>query len=186
MERCNEIRVPSEEAVQLVEYCIQNGYKISTAESCTGGLIAAGIVDVPGASNVFEEGYVTYADRVKQKLLHVSVTTIQKYTVVSAQVAEEMALGTAQASGADISVTTTGYAERVFERACGLIDATTGYAGPEDGEDGTPAGTVYIGTCFRGCVESRKYCFDGDRGQVRLQAAREAMKFALERMKQIE
>lgn len=56
MERCNEIRVPSEEAVQLVEYCIQNGYKISTAESCTGGLIAAGIVDVPGASNVFEEG----------------------------------------------------------------------------------------------------------------------------------
>ena len=99
---------------------------------------------------------------------HVSVTTIQKYTVVSAQVAEEMALGTAQASGADISVT------------------TTGYAGPEDGEDGTPAGTVYIGTCFRGCVESRKYCFDGDRGQVRLQAAREAMKFALERMKQIE
>lgn len=47
MERCNEIRVPSEEAVQLVEYCIQNGYKISTAESCTGGLIAAGIVDVP-------------------------------------------------------------------------------------------------------------------------------------------
>ena len=150
MERCNEIRVPSEEAVQLVEYCIQNGYKISTAESCTGGLIAAGIVDVPGASNVFEEGYVTYADRVKQKLLHVSVTTIQKYTVVSAQVAEEMALGTAQASGADISVT------------------TTGYAGPEDGE------------------ESRKYCFDGDRGQVRLQAAREAMKFALERMKQIE
>ena len=55
MERCNEIRVPSEEAVQLVEYCIQNGYKISTAESCTGGLIAAGIVDVPGASNVFEE-----------------------------------------------------------------------------------------------------------------------------------
>ena len=52
MERCNEIRVPSEEAVQLVEYCIQNGYKISTAESCTGGLIAAGIVDVPGASNV--------------------------------------------------------------------------------------------------------------------------------------
>lgn len=91
----NEIRVPSEEAVQLVEYCIQNGYKISTAESCTGGLIAAGIVDVPGASNVFEEGYVTYADRVKQKLLHVSVTTIQKYTVVSAQVAEEMALGTA-------------------------------------------------------------------------------------------
>ena len=67
MERCNEIRVPSEEAVQLVEYCIQNGYKISTAESCTGGLIAAGIVDVPGASNVFEEGYVTYADRVKQK-----------------------------------------------------------------------------------------------------------------------
>ena len=162
MERCNEIRVPSEEAVQLVEYCIQNGYKISTAESCTGGLIAAGIVDVPGASNVFEEGYVTYADRVKQKLLHVSVTTIQKYTVVSAQVAEEMALGTAQASGADISVT------------------TTGYAGPEDGEDGTPAGTVYIGTCFRGCAESRKYCFDGDRGQVRLQAAREAMKFALE------
>ena len=110
MERCNEIRVPSEEAVQLVEYCIQNGYKISTAESCTGGLIAAGIVDVPGASNVFEEGYVTYADRVKQKLLHVSVTTIQKYTVVSAQVAEEMALGTSQASGADISVTTTGYA----------------------------------------------------------------------------
>lgn len=108
----------SEEAVQLVEYCIQNGYKISTARSCTGGLIAAGIVDVPGAQMSLKKDMLTYADRVKQKLLHVSVTTIQKYTVVSAQVAEEMALGTAQASGADISVT------------------TTGYAGPEDGEDG--------------------------------------------------
>lgn len=168
MEICNEGRAPSETAVSLVNHLAEKGYHISTAESCTGGLIAAGIVDVSGASNVFEEGYITYANRIKEKLLGVHAETIATYTVVSAQVAEEMASGMAEAAGVELAL------------------SVTGYAGPDDGEDGTPAGTVYIGVCFHGEPVSRRYQFHGDRGQVRMQAAEAAYSFALERMKQVE
>ncbi len=155
METCKE---------RLVALLQVKGFHISTAESCTGGLIAAAIVDVSGASNVFEEGYVTYSNRVKEKLLGVLPETIAAYTVVSAEVAKEMALGTWKETGSELTV------------------SVTGCAGPGDAEDGTKAGTVYIGTCFQGKAKARGFVFDGGRAQVRAQSVEEALKFALERI----
>ena len=151
-------------AERLVNKLKEMGLQISTAESCTGGLVASGIVDVEGASLVFQEGYVTYSNRVKEKLLAVSPQTIAEYTVVSREVAEEMVLGVRQKTGADIAI------------------SVTGYAGPEPGEDGTPAGTVYIGTWYAGKGMAEKFLFQGDRRQVREQAAGEAYRLALKRI----
>ncbi|HBI59798.1 MAG TPA: damage-inducible protein CinA [Lachnospiraceae bacterium] len=155
METCSE---------RLVRELKEKGFHISTAESCTGGLVAAAIVDVPGASDVFEEGYVTYSNRVKEKLLGVCPETIEMYTVVSGQVAEQMASGTQEKTGSELTV------------------SVTGYAGPLDAADGTKAGTVYIGTCFQGESHAKGFLFEGDRKQIRMQAAEEAVRFALERI----
>lgn len=152
-------------AVRLVEELKKQKCHVSTAESCTGGMIASGIVDVSGASTVFEEGYVTYSDRIKEKILSVRQDTLDRYTAVSSQVAAEMAVGLQEQSGTELTI------------------SVTGYAGPEDGEDGTPAGTVYIGTCFGGETEVRHYLFQGDRSSCRRQAAWKALEFALERIK---
>lgn len=149
---------------ELVTLLREKKLHIATAESCTGGMIASMIVDVSGASNVFEEGYVTYSNPVKEKLLQVKAETIEKYTVVSEPVAKEMAEGVRNATGADITI------------------SVTGYAGPEDGSDGTKAGTVYIGTYYKNTTEARKYRFLGNRKEVRMQAARKAMEFATERI----
>lgn len=151
-------------AEKLVEKLKEMGLQISTAESCTGGLVASGIVDVEGASLVFQEGYVTYSNRVKEKLLAVSPQTIGEHTVVSGEVAEEMALGVRQRTGADLTI------------------SVTGYAGPEPGDDGTPAGTVYIGTWYAGKGKAQKFSFQGDRRQVREQATEEAYRLALKRI----
>lgn len=155
-------------AERLVTELQQQGLHVSTAESCTGGMIAAGIVDVAGASNVFEEGYVTYSNRVKQKVLGVRQETLDEYTVVSHQTAAEMAVGAQEKSGADLTI------------------SVTGYAGPGAGEDGTPAGTIYIGTWYAGQVQTRQYQFLGDRGSCRRQAVIAALEFALERIRYCE
>lgn len=149
---------------RLVGLLQQKKYHVSTAESCTGGLIAAKIVDISGASDVFEEGYITYSNRVKEKLLGVSEETIAEYTVVSSEVAKEMAAGTQKVTGSELTI------------------SVTGYAGPGDAEDGTKAGTVYVGTCYKGRLEARGFLFEGDRRQVREQAAEEAIRFGLERI----
>lgn len=153
-------------AEQVVNILKEKKIHISTAESCTGGMIAASIVDISGASDVFEEGYVTYSNRVKSKLLDVKEETIEKYTVVSSEVAKEMASGVAKASGAEITV------------------SVTGYAGPYDADDGTPAGTVYIGTFYRGISDAKHYKFDGDRQAVRKQAVIQAFDDVLERLRE--
>lgn len=155
-------------AQNLLDVLKQQKLHISMAESCTGGMMASTLVDLSGASDVFEEGYVTYSNRVKQKLLGVKSETLEQYTVVSSQVAAEMAEGVHNRTGAD------------------LIIAVTGYAGPDDGEDGTPAGTVYIGTWYAGDTQSRHYHFEGDRNSCRRQAVETAYTFALERIRQSE
>lgn len=153
-------------ARMLLDALKRQGLHISMAESCTGGMIASTLVDLSGASDVFEEGYVTYSDRVKQKLLGVRQETLDRYTVVSSQTAAEMAEGVHNRTEADLTL------------------SVTGYAGPEDGEDGTPAGTVYIGTWYRGEIQTRHYRFDGDRNSCRRQAVQAAVTFALERIEQ--
>lgn len=159
METCSE---------RLVQKLKEKGFHVSTAESCTGGMIAAAIVDVPGASDVFEEGYITYSNRVKEKILGVLPETIEAYTVVSSQVAEQMASGVQAKTGSELAI------------------SVTGYAGPLDAEDGTKAGTVYIGTCYQGKVCAKGFLFEGDRKQIRTQAAGEALRFALERITESE
>lgn len=151
-------------AEKFVNTLKEKGLQVATAESCTGGMIAAGIVDVEGASLVFQEGYVTYSNRVKEKLLGVSPQTIAEHTVVSAEVAEEMAIGVQERTGAGITI------------------SVTGYAGPEPAGDGTPAGTVYIGVWYREKSVAQKFLFPGDRKQVRESAVQEAFHMALKRI----
>ncbi len=153
------------DAKELVELLTEKKMTVTAAESCTGGLIAATIVDVPGASNVLRESYVTYAVSSKEKLLGVSPGTVAVHTVVSAEVAEEMAKGAAKSAGADLAI------------------SVTGYAGPDGGEDGTPAGTVFIGVVLLGQIRVCRYRFEGDRRSVREQAAKAAISMALEGVK---
>ena len=114
-----------EEAV--VELLKNNNLKVAAAESCTGGLISKRIVDIPGASGVFDCGIISYANDIKQKVLGVSADDLQKYGAVSEQVAAQMAQGALRISGADIAV------------------SVTGIAGPDNEGTHKPAGLVYIG-----------------------------------------
>ena len=105
---------------------------VTFAESCTGGLMAKSITDVPGASSVFPGSAVTYSNGVKMKLVNVSEKTIRDHTEVSYECAEEMAAGAREFFGTDIAV------------------SATGYAGPGGGTEKEPVGTVYVGVCVRG------------------------------------
>lgn len=120
------IDAPSMEKV-LVDKLHESGLKLSAAESCTGGLIAKRITDIPGCSDVFLGGCVTYTNEVKQRLLGVSALTLEEYGAVSEQSATEMARGVRERTGSDIGI------------------SATGIAGPGGGSDKTPVGTVYLG-----------------------------------------
>ena len=151
---------------ELVDVLKKNKLIITTAESCTGGMIASRIVNVPGASAVFKQGYITYCDEAKINMLHVRKETIEEYYAVSAQTAKEMASGGARAADADVCI------------------AVTGVAGP-DKEDGKPVGLVYIGLYICGKTYVNEYNFDGDRMQIRNQACQNALIMALESIKKI-
>ena len=110
----------------VVHLLQQKGLHAATAESCTGGLVAEKITNVPGSSEVFGYGFVTYAEAAKAKLLGVAPTLIEQYNVVSGPVAVAMAYGALQASGADLAV------------------GITGIAGPGGALPGKPVGTVYL------------------------------------------
>lgn len=112
--------------------------KVATAESCTGGLIAKRITDVPGASEVFECGIISYANGIKHKVLGVSEDDLNKYGAVSEPVAKQMAQGALKVSGADIAV------------------SVTGIAGPDSDSTGKPVGLVYIGLADKENVWVRK------------------------------
>ena len=151
-----------------VEYRIaalleEKNIKVSTAESCTGGMVAATLVNVAGISNWFEEGYVTYSNTAKQKLLGVDKDTMEQFGAVSEQTARQMAIGAAKAAGCQAAV------------------ATTGIAGPDGGTDEKPVGLVYIGAVVRDDVVIEKHIFKGDRADVRKQSTQAALEL-LEQM----
>lgn len=150
---------------ELVEILTKKQYKITTAESCTGGLVAATIVNVSGASEVFQAGFVTYANEAKEKELGVKSETLQTYGAVSEKTAKEMAIGCAAHAKAQVGI------------------STTGIAGPGGGTAEKPVGLVYIGCAVRSNVYVDKNVFSGDRQQVRRQAADRAIGFALECIK---
>ena len=133
-------------AAQVVAELIRTGKTLATAESCTGGLIAARITDVPGCSAFFLGGCVTYTNDIKQRLLGVRAEAIAAYTEVSAQVACEMARGARERLGSDLAV------------------SATGFAGPGGGTPENPAGTVYIAVSTAGGEESWRLAF-GDIGR---------------------
>lgn len=142
---------------ELVQLLLKYGLSIATAESCTGGMVSARLVNVPGVSEVFKEGFVTYSNKAKRRTLDVSKTTIRKEGAVSEQTAKEMAMGAALQADADAAV------------------SVTGNAGP-DAEEGKPVGLVYIGIYLGGKVKAVEYRFSGDRNAVREQAAEEALR----------
>ncbi len=142
-----------EETLEMAVVRLLKKYEmtVTTAESCTGGLLAARIVNVPGASEVFRQGFVTYSNKAKRRLLDVNKATLKKYGAVSKETVKEMATGGVFASDADACV------------------AVTGIAGPDSEED-KPVGLVYIGCCMKDKVEVEKYQFKGNRQKVREQA----------------
>ena len=150
----------------LVKVLSEKKLKIATAESCTGGLLSEMITDVSGASNVFECGICSYSNEIKIAVLGVKRETIDKYTEVSVQTAEEMAKGVLEISNADIGV------------------STTGVAGPTGGTEENPVGTVCIGFATRSGVFSEKKNFNsdgcGDRGEIRRRCAEYCLKKAAE------
>lgn len=148
----------------LVKKLNENNLTVSTAESCTGGLVAATIVNVSGASNVFNEGYVTYSNDAKTKLLGVNKEILNTVGAVSEETAALMAQGCAKNAGADMGI------------------STTGIAGPDGGTNDKPVGLVYIGCYYKGQTIVEKNVFSGDRHEVRKQAACRAIDIALTRL----
>ena len=122
---------------------------ISTAESCTGGLIAKTITDYSGVSEIFSEGYVTYSNNAKMKNLGVLEKTLSSYGAVSEETAREMADGVRELSGADIGV------------------SVTGIAGPGGGTKEKPVGLVYAAVSYGGKTVTKKLMLNGDREKVR-------------------
>ena len=133
------------------------GLTVATAESCTGGLIAGRLVNVPGVSDVFREGFVTYSNKAKRKYLDVGKGTLKKYGAVSEQTAKEMAIGGAFASDSDLCI------------------AVTGIAGPDGGGEDKPVGLVYIAAYMKDTVTVEEYRFKGNRQKIREQTVVKAL-----------
>ncbi len=139
-------------AQQLGKAVLQRGATVTTAESCTGGGIAEAITSVPGSSQWFEYGFVTYANQAKQQLLGVEDQVLQHQGAVSQSVVEQMALGAINVSGADYAI------------------AVSGIAGPDGGTAEKPVGTVWICWLTPTKNHSQQFRFTGDRRSIREQA----------------
>ena len=133
----------------VVELLKRNNLTVATAESCTGGMVAARLVNVPGVSECLKVGYITYADKAKNKLLGVRKGLLKKKGAVSAEVAEDMAKGAVMFSKADVAI------------------ATTGIAGPDGGSEKKPVGLVYIACSVKGKVTVKECHFSGNRMKIR-------------------
>lgn len=142
----------------------QRGARVSFAESCTGGMLTAKIVDLPGASDVLDESHVTYANAAKQRILGVQPGTLERFGAVSPECAREMAEGARRISGADYGV------------------SVTGIAGPDGGTAEKPVGLVYIGVSDENGTIAREFRFRGNREWVRTLACGNALNLLRLRM----
>ena len=138
----------------VAKMLVENNLKIAVAESCTGGMVSASLINYPGISSVFMEGCVTYSNEAKMKSLGVKKETLDVYGAVSDNCAKEMASGVAARYNTNMGI------------------ATTGIAGPGGGTDEKPVGLVYFGIYINGKVITKKYVFNGDRQGVRERATR--------------
>lgn len=151
------------EAAALLDACRAKGLKLATAESCTGGLIAAILTEVPGSSDVFERGFVTYSNEAKTEMLGVPAELIARHGAVSEEVARAMVLGALAHSPADIAV------------------AVTGVAGPGGGSAEKPVGLVHLAAARRGGATTHKELRLGDIGRHAIRMRTVAEAFALMR-----
>ena len=146
-------------AARVLDACRARGLKIATAESCTGGLVAGALTEIPGSSDVFDRGFVTYSNAAKQQILSVAAAILELHGAVSRETADAMAAGALAMSDADLAV------------------AITGIAGPAGGSADKPVGLVHFAAASRD--GSRVHCErrygDAGRSAVRQQAVAEAL-----------
>jgi len=147
---------------EVVKLLMEKGYTITCAESCTGGMLCASLVNVSGASEVLNRSVVTYANEAKMELLGVKEETLKEFGAVSEQTAYEMAVGAADYAKADVAL------------------SVTGIAGPGGGTPEKPVGLVYMGCFVNGKVTVRRHVFAGDRLQVRTSSVKNALELAKE------
>ena len=150
-------------AATLQAACIARGLTVATAESCTGGLVAHLLTEVPGSSAYLRGGIVAYADEVKRALLDVPVAVLAAHGAVSAQVAVAMAEGVRARLGTDLAV------------------AVTGVAGPDGGSESKPVGLVYVAAAGGGSTAVQRFLWAGDRSANKRDSARAALEMLLER-----
>lgn len=141
----------------VIELLKKAGLSISTAESCTGGLVSSRLINVPGASEVFKEGVIAYSNESKKNLLGVASETLRTFGAVSPRTAIEMARGIAAVSGSNIGL------------------ATTGIAGPGGGTKEKPIGLVYVGLWLNGEEKAEELRLHGDRNWIRLRTTLHAL-----------
>ncbi|HXA71216.1 MAG TPA: CinA family protein [Stellaceae bacterium] len=147
----------------VLSACREARLKLATAESCTGGLVAAALTDIAGSSTVVERGFVTYSNEAKMELLGVPAAMIAAHGAVSAQVATAMAQGALSRAPVDLAV------------------SVTGIAGPGGATPGKPVGLVYFGIARKGgTARVERHTFHGDRAAVRWAATERALELLLE------
>ena len=144
----------------LFDKCIKKNITITTAESCTGGMVSSSIVSINGSSNIFESSIVTYSNFMKSKLLNISPSIIEINGAVSEVTVHHMALNVLSIMKADISI------------------AVTGIAGPTGGSANKPVGLVWIAIGTKKQVFKNKFLLDGNRLEIRQKTTLESLKFA--------
>lgn len=149
---------------KIINELIKRKQTLTTAESCTGGLLAGRILNVSGASAVYNEGHITYSNEAKERLLGVSHDTLETYGAVSERTAAEMAKGAARAAKADVGL------------------STTGIAGPTGGTPEKPVGLVYVGCYYNGEVTVKKCHFTGNREDNRNAAVEATLQLLWKRL----
>ncbi|MDB5411008.1 MAG: hypothetical protein JWL84_5920 [Rhodospirillales bacterium] len=150
------------QSVAVLDACRAAGLRLATAESCTGGMIAAALTEIAGSSDVVERGFVTYSNEAKTALLGVPAALIAAHGAVSAEVAEAMASGALAHAPVELAV------------------AVTGIAGPGGGSAAKPVGLVYLGIARRGrATRTERHVFAGDRSAVRHAATVRALELLL-------
>jgi PncC family amidohydrolase len=151
-------------AERLQGICLGRGLTVAVAESCTGGLVADAITDIPGSSGYFAGGVVSYSNAAKEQLLGVGGDVLAAHGAVSAQVARTMAEGVRARFDADIGM------------------AVTGIAGPDGGSDAKPVGLTYVAVADRDGVEVRRHAWSGDRLANKAASAAATLELALGRI----
>lgn len=146
-----------ERSAHLLASCRRRGLTLATAESCTGGMIAAALTEVAGSSDVFDRGFVTYTNKAKHEMIGVPMPLFESVGAVSEDVARAMAKGARSTAGVSI--------------ACGV----TGVAGPGGGSAEKPVGLVHIAAASDGAILHERCMFQGDRHAIRVQSALKAL-----------